>query len=419
MTTRHETPPQDGAAAEPGASAEAPGTLPEPVKPPTRRERRRQWFRKVRGRFRFVRRRHKKPPQPNPSSGLRILIVSDAWHPQLNGVVRTLDTLGVELKKFGNEVRFLTPDMFRTVPLPTYSEIRLALAPNRRVAKIINEFEPDAIHIATEGPIGMAARRFCVRRDHPFTTSFHTRFPEYVNVRTGIPTSWGYRVVRWFHSPASALMVTTPSLMSELDEKGFKNLRLWTRGVDLDLFNPGGEDAKAFLDYPRPIWIYVGRVAVEKNIEAFLDLDLPGTKLVVGEGPQLEELKRKYQEAEFVGAKYGEELSKYYAASDVMVFPSLTDTFGLVNVEALACGIPIAAYPVLGPRDIIGDAKVGAVHEDLGTACQTALGIATREECRAHAEKFSWSASTRQFLLNLDIPGYDHAYWEESAEIAD
>ena len=330
----------------------------------------------------------------------------------MNGVVRTLETLGDQLRKFGNEVKYVTPDMFQTIPLPTYPEIRLALFPNRKLARIIHDFHPDAIHIATEGPLGLAARRFCVRRDHPFTSSFHTRFPEYLNARTGFPVSWGYRLVRWFHAPASALMVTTESLKAELESKGFRNIRIWRRGVDLDAFKV---DESASLPHEKPIWLYVGRVAVEKSIDAFLDLDLPGTKVVVGDGPQLGELRERYPKAVFTGPQFGQDLTYYYQASDVMVFPSKTDTFGLVNVESLACGTPVASYDVQGPRDILAGANVGMCHDDLQIACEGALGIASPEACRAHAEKFSWEAATRQFLENLALPGYPEAYWLESA----
>jgi 1,2-diacylglycerol 3-alpha-glucosyltransferase/glucuronosyltransferase len=360
--------------------------------------------------------RRRAPTEKNPISGLRVLIVTDAWKPQVNGVVRTLDTLGRQLTKFGNEVRYVTPDMFQTLPMPSYPEIRLAIAPNRKIARIINQFEPDAIHIATEGPLGLAARRFCVRRDHPFTTSFHTRFPEYLNARTGFPVSWGYAFLRRFHAPASALMVKTDSLKAELEAKGYRNVKIWRNGVDLEQFHLARRD---FLDHPRPIWLYVGRVAVEKNIDAFLDLDLPGTKLVVGDGPQTADLKAKYPDAVFLGFKFGEELTRIYAASDVFVFPSKTDTFGLGNIEALACGIPVAAYDVQGPRDILDGSKVGVVSHDLGDACRRALGCATPEECRAHAMRFTWEGATRQFLENLAVPGYDEKYWLESANFPD
>ena len=372
------------------------------------------WHRRVGNRIGRIGRifRRRSAFEPNPTTGLKVLIVTDAWKPQLNGVVRTLSTLGEQLRRFGNEVLYITPDQFQTVPLPTYPEIRLAVLPNRKLARIIHDFHPDAIHIATEGPLGMAARRFCVRRDHPFTTSFHTRFPEYLHARTGFPVSWAYRGLRWFHSPASTLMVKTDSLKEELEGKGFKNIRIWRNGVDLVKFHLGERDK---LPYPKPIWLYVGRVAVEKSIEDFLDLDLPGTKVVVGDGPQLAELKLKYPDVEFPGPKFDQELTEFYCGSDVMVFPSKTDTFGLVNVEALACGTPVAAYDVVGPRDILAGGKVGVCHDDLGVACREALGIATPEECRAHAMQFSWEAATRQFLENLAIPGYDEKYWLESA----
>ena len=379
-----------------------------------------RWFRRVGGRLRRIGRRKRRTPEvPNPSSGLRILIVSDAWKPQVNGVVRTLDTLGQYLEKYGNTVYYITPDLFRTMPLPTYSEIKLALAPYRMIARIINVYQPDAIHIATEGPLGWAARRFCVRHDHPYTTSFHTRFAEYVHARTRFPIDWGYAILRRFHNPASAVMVATASLEHELADKGFENLRLWSRGVDLSLFTPDMGEKGTPLGFKGPIWLYVGRVAVEKNISAFLDLDLEGTKVVVGSGPQLEELRSKYPDVEFMGPRFGEELASIYSQADVFVFPSKTDTFGLVVVEALAAGTPVAAYPVQGPADILEGSGVGAVDEDLETACRIALGCATAQECRAHAEKFSWEACTRQFLSNLDLPGFDESYWLEVARLPD
>lgn len=360
----------------------------------------------------------KKFDMPNPQSGLKIVIATDAWKPQLNGVVRTLDTLGTILSSFGNEVLYITPDLFQSVPMPTYPEIRLALFPNRKVAKVLNEFKPDAIHIATEGPIGRATRRFCRRRDYPFTTSFHTRFAEYTHARFKFPITWGYAILRDFHKHGATMMVATPSLRDELAERGFTNMKLWARGVDTQLFRPGPKD---FLQNERPIWLYVGRIAVEKSIEDFVSLDLPGTKLIVGDGPQKEELAAKYPEAVFVGPKYGEELVRYYAASDVMVFPSRTDTFGLVNVEALACGVPVAAYPVRGPADILADAPpgCGALDEDLKAACLKALENANAEDCRAHAEKFSWDAGARQFIANLELPGFDEEFWLRSAKMLD
>ncbi|MCA8889731.1 MAG: glycosyltransferase family 1 protein, partial [Parvularculaceae bacterium] len=341
------------------------------------------------------------------------------WKPQLNGVVRTLETLGDILTGFGNEVRYITPNEFKSVPLPSYPEIRLSLLPNRRVAKIINEFKPDAVHIATEGPIGRAVRRFCKRRGYPFTTSFHTRFPEYAHERWAVPISWGYAVLKDFHKDGEALMVATPGLMAELDERGFSRMKLWARGVDLQRFTPGD---RAFLDkHERPVFLYVGRLAVEKSIEDFLEADLPGTKVVVGEGPQRAELEERYPDAIFTGPKFGDELTQYYQASDVFVFPSRTDTFGLVNVEALACGVPVAAYPVRGPLEILDGAPAGcgSMNEDLRQACLDAYANRNPEQCRAWAENFSWEAATRQFITNLEMPGFDEAFWLRSAKMID
>jgi glycosyltransferase involved in cell wall biosynthesis len=330
---------------------------------------------------------------------MNIVIVTDAWLPQVNGVVRTLQTVGEELRQLGHDVRYVTPDQFRTVPMPTYPEIRLALFPARRLARLIDAAQPCAIHIATEGPLGFAARRYCLRRGFPFTTAVHTRFPEYIHARTRIPLRPTYAVMRWFHGGATRVMVATESMRRELESWGFSNIVAWTRGVDTDLFRPVPDKA-AVLDLPRPIWVYVGRVAVEKNIGAFLDLDLPGTKLVVGDGPQLNELKRKYPAAVFVGAKFGVDLARHYAASDVFVFPSRTDTFGLVLLEALACGLPVAAYPVTGPNDVVGGSDVAVLDEDLRRAALAALGIPAAR-CRAYALGYSWRASAEQFARNL------------------
>ena len=297
----------------------------------------------------------------------------------------------------GYETATITPDQFRSIPCPSYPEIRLALMPSRRMARIIERFRPCAVHIATERPLGFAARRYCLQRKIPFTTAFHTKFPEYLNARLRIPVKWVYSAMRRFHAPSTAVMAATETLENELRQHGFVNIRRWSRGVDTALFHPRD---KAFLDLPRPIALNVGRVAVEKNIEAFLALKQPGTKLVVGDGPQLRELARKYPDVVFAGVKEGEELAKYFAAADVFVFPSLTDTFGLVILEALASGVPVAAYPVAGPLDVIGNAPVGCLDQDLGTAVRKALG-ASPEACRAHAENFSWQACTRQFLANV------------------
>lgn len=332
---------------------------------------------------------------------MRVLIATDAWAPQVNGVVRTLETLGKQLVRLGHDVKFVTPDGFRTVPMPTYPEIKLALFARRAVGRVIDQFKPDAIHIATEGPLGLATRRNCMRRGISFTTSFHTRFPEYIQARFGVPTAWSYAGLRWFHGPATAVMVATRTLERDLTTRGFKNLRLWSRGVDTDLFKPGAKD---WLDLPRPVFLYVGRVAIEKSVEEFLKLDLPGSKLVVGDGPQLGELRARYPHVHFAGPKFGTDLARYYGASDVFVFPSRTDTFGLVVLEALASGLPVAAHPVQGPIDIIGDnVAVGALSEDLQQAALRAQRLSP-QACRLFAMNFSWEACTRQFLMNLATP---------------
>ncbi|MFI4988699.1 MAG: glycosyltransferase family 4 protein, partial [Alphaproteobacteria bacterium] len=272
---------------------------------------------------------------------MRVLVVTDAWYPQVNGVVRTLETIAAILEGRGHAVTLLTPERFHTLPCPTYPEIRLSLFPRRRIAAALDEFGAEAVHIATEGPLGIAARRLCLERGIGFTTSFHTRFPEYLNARFRLPTGLLYAWLRRFHNAGAGMMVATASVERELAARGFRNILRWTRGVDTTLFRPYG---KGFLDHlPRPIWLYVGRLAVEKNVTAFLDLELAGSKLVVGDGPLLYELTRKYPHAIFAGAKSGEELARHYAASDVFVFPSRTDTFGLVLLEALASGLPVAA----------------------------------------------------------------------------
>lgn len=336
---------------------------------------------------------------------MRIAIVSDAWYPQINGVVRTLDTVRGKLVEFGHDVLVISPDKFRTIPCPTYPEIRLAILPGRGVRFFLDEFHPEAIHIATEGPLGLAARSYCLKRGLPFTTSFHTKFPEYVEARFRVPPSWTYVWLRRFHGKAARTMTATPSLERELTEFGFRNLARWTRGVDTTLFRPrDGDLPEAVRDLPRPIHLYVGRVAVEKNIEAFLKLDLPGSKLVVGDGPQMAELKRKYPSVRFAGAHHGEDLARHYAASDLFVFASLTDTFGLVLLEALASGLPVAAYDVTGPRDVLAGMSpsdpVGVLDADLAKAALAAVKLSP-EACRAYALGYSWEASARQFLGNL------------------
>ncbi len=328
---------------------------------------------------------------------MRIMIVTDAWTPQINGVVRTLSALVGELRAAGQEVILVTPDRFRTLPCPTYPEIRLALLPGRRIARLIEETRPAAIHIATEGPLGWAARNYCVRHGLPHTTAYHTRFPEYVRARFGVPLALSYAVVRRFHAAAETMMVATQSVEDDLRARGFGRIRRWSRGVDTRLFRPG---LRPVYDLPRPIFLYVGRLAVEKNVEAFLSLDLPGSKVAVGDGPQAAELKRRFPDVLFPGLKRGEELAAHYADADVFVFPSRTDTFGLVLLEALASGLPVAAYPVAGPLDVLGGSPAGRLDSDLGKAAREALAI-PRELCRRAAESFSWSASARQFLDNL------------------
>jgi glycosyltransferase involved in cell wall biosynthesis len=328
---------------------------------------------------------------------MRILIATDAWHPQVNGVVRTLTSLANSAAALGAEVEFLTPDGFPSIAVPTYPGLRIAWPNRREIARRIEAAAPDAVHIATEGPVGWAVRGYCRRHKLAFTTSYTTRFPEYIAVRSIIPASVSYAVLRHFHSAAATTMVATASLRQELAVKGFKKLGNWTRGVDTDLFRP---DDPVELDLPRPIFMTVGRVAVEKNIEAFLDLDLPGSKVVIGDGPQRAELTRRHPKVGFLGEKKGRELSAYFAAADVFVFPSLTDTFGVVQLEALACGTPVAAFPVTGPLDVIADHPIGALDNDLRSACLRALSM-SRETCRSFALERSWENSARQFIGNL------------------
>jgi glycosyltransferase involved in cell wall biosynthesis len=322
-----------------------------------------------------------------------ILVATDAWHPQVNGVVRTLTAMAEAAKGFGVEVSFLTPQSFRTFAMPSYPDLQLALPHPGKIAKLIAAAKPDSIHIATEGPIGLLVRRYCRKRGLPFTTSFHTRFPEYVSARSPIPESWVWRALWWFHRPSQAVMAATPALAAELRQRGFRNVVLWSRGVDTSLFHPRSVD----LCLPMPVYLSVGRLAVEKNLEAFLDLDLPGTKLVVGDGPARTALERKYPDAVFLGARHGEELAEIYAASDIFVFPSKTDTFGLVLLEALASGLPVAAFPVTGPRDVIGSAPVGVLDDDLRAACLAALQV-SRQDCVEFAAGYSWRASARVFV---------------------
>jgi glycosyltransferase involved in cell wall biosynthesis len=329
---------------------------------------------------------------------MRALVATDAWHPQINGVVRTLTSLARAASKLGVAIDFLNPEGFPSIPVPTYPGLRLALPSPVRIAQRIERAAPDAIHIATEGPIGHMVRRYCVNQGLPFTTSYTTRFPEYISARLAIPEAWSYAVLRRFHAAATVTMVSTPSLMAEFTQRGFKNLGMWTRGVDACLFAP--EHAIA-LDFPRPIFVSVGRIAVEKNLEAFLSLDLPGTKVVIGQGPQKAALQRRFPDAKFLGLLEDRALAAHLAAADVFVFPSRTDTFGVVQLEALACGVPIAAYPVTGPSDVIADHPIGVMDEDLRVACLKALRL-SRQDCRSFALTRSWENSARQFIGHIN-----------------
>ncbi len=325
-----------------------------------------------------------------------MLIVTDAWRPQLNGVVRTLEELAHSMAEEGIEIAFLTPDRFTTLPLPTYPDIRLAIASRRRVLAEIEAHAPDYIHIATEGPLGIAARRACLHRGLHFTTAYHTRFPEFIRARLPVPQRLSYWWLRRFHNAGEGMMVATASLAAEMTERGFQRITRWSRGVDTRLFTPA---KRGSLGLPGPIFLNVSRVAVEKNLPAFLSLDLPGSKVVVGDGPDLAALKQRYPDVHFLGRRTGEALSAVYASADVFVFPSRTDTFGNVILEALASGLPVAAYPVCGPRDILGSGG-GVLSEDLRAAALAALDI-PRDEARNRALAYSWRACAREFMENL------------------
>lgn len=336
---------------------------------------------------------------------MRIALVTDAWHPQVNGVVRTLDTTVRHLTLAGHEVSVIAPPAFTTVPCPTYPEIRLAVWPPGRVAGLLEQGQPDAVHIATEGPLGHAARRWCRRYSRPFTTSFHTQFPEYIRLRFPLPLAWSYAYLRRFHGAAERTLVPTASQRSKLVERGFRNLELWARGVDTKIFHPGEP-----VDYelPRPIHVYMGRVAVEKNIEAFLTLDVDGSQVVIGDGPDLVRLRARFPRAHFLGPKYGRDLARHLAGADVFVFPSRTDTFGLVLLEAMACGLPVAAYPVQGPLDVVAAGRSGILDEDLGRAVRAARALSPRV-CVSHAAAFSWASCTATFTAHLAVFGGAHA----------
>ena len=328
---------------------------------------------------------------------MRILIATDAWLPQVNGVVTTLRNTQRELTRLGHVVAMVTHEGHRTLPCPSYPEIRLAVAPGRRAARLLDSFRPDAVHIATEGPLGLAVRRHCLAAGMPFTTAYHTQFPEYVHARCRLPVALTYRWLRWFHGPANAVMVPTPEIHGRLARHGFRNLAFWSRGVDTELFAPAGGRNR---DRRRPVFLYAGRVAIEKNIEAFLRLDLPGTKWVVGDGPARRKLEAAYPDAAFLGMKHGTDLADCYRHADVMVFPSRTDTFGLVLIEAMACGTPVAAYPVTGPIDVVRNGVSGVLDEDLHAAAIAALSV-DRDVVRNCALRFSWAEATRQFLASL------------------
>lgn len=329
---------------------------------------------------------------------MKIAIVSDAWHPQINGVVNSMQHTCDDLREFGHQVEIFSPQDFKTVPCPTYPSIRLSVLPGGRLSRMLDDYSPDSIHISTEGPLGMAARSWCCKRKLRFTTAYHTQFPQYVSLRAPVPLSWGYGVMRWFHARSQAVMVPTATVKRELEAQGFGDkVKLWSRGVDTGLFRPQpGVD----LGLPRPISMYVGRVAVEKNIGDFLDLDLPGSKLVIGDGPDLERLKKEHPDVCFVGFKTGVDLAAHIACADVFVFPSRTDTFGLVMLEALACGVPVAAYPVTGPIDVITSPKVGCLDNDLNAAVEGALKCKPAD-CRVFALDYTWEAASRTFESHL------------------
>ena len=340
---------------------------------------------------------------------MKLIIVTDAWHPQVNGVVRSLAATAANLRKIGHQVEVIEPGLFRTTACPTYPEIRLAFGCAAKVREILDGSEPDAVHIATEGPIGWAARGWCMKRGRPFTTSFHTRFPDYVAMRTGLPADWIWPLMRRFHRPAERTFAVTRALADELETRGIGPVHHWPLGVDLHQFNPAIAPHPALRNLPRPIMLSVGRVAIEKNVEAFLNSPVPGSKIVVGDGPALDALQSRFPEALFMGAKHGSELASIYRASDVFVFPSLTDTFGLVNIEALACGIPVAAYPARGPIDILGPdgrgahggkRRIGGIDKYLAAAIQRAL-TADRVACASEARHYSWDHCTERFLEGL------------------
>ncbi|HVZ43151.1 MAG TPA: glycosyltransferase family 1 protein [Ramlibacter sp.] len=329
---------------------------------------------------------------------MKLTIATDAWEPQVNGVVRTLKMTTRELQRMGYTLQILSPQQFRRIPCPTYPEIALALTTRERVARLIDEFDPDCLHIATEGPLGWMARSIAIERDWPFTTAYHSRFPEYVHARFRLPTRWSYALLRKFHNAAHATLAPTPAIIDDLRERGFTRATLWTRGVNHELFRPDGSRVERGA---APVFLYVGRLAVEKQVHRFLELDLPGEKWVAGVGPAMAKLKARFPQARWFGLLDGDSLAAVYRSADVMVFPSVTDTFGLVMVESMACGTPVAAYPVPGPLDVVGrDSEGGALHEDLRLACLGALAL-PREGVLRHAQQFTWAVATQQFAQAL------------------
>jgi glycosyltransferase involved in cell wall biosynthesis len=357
-----------------------------------------------------------------PPLATKIMLITDAWEPQVNGVVRTLSNTMRELRAMGCEIEVVSPsDGYKTVPLITYSEIKLALGARDDVEDRFLAFAPDAVHIATEGTLGWDARGICLKHKFPFTTSYHTQFPEYVHARfKWIPLWAGYRFMHAFHDKSGRMMVATPTMMDVLRLQGFRNIAMWSRGVDIEQFHPSkrGIDGGMYKDLPGPIFAYVGRVAVEKNIEAFLKLDLPGSKIIVGDGPARAELQEKYPDAHFLGSKFGEELARCYADADVFVFPSFTDTFGLVILEAAACGTPVAGFVAPGPKDILPGTGAGVVDTDLRKACLEALQL-KREDARALAEKYSWRACAEEFRRNLEPLPKERGrrFWHKLADL--
>jgi glycosyltransferase involved in cell wall biosynthesis len=334
---------------------------------------------------------------------VRISLVTDAWRPQINGVTTTLTRCRDEIDGRGHDIDVVSPDRFRNLPCPRYPSIRLAVWPWRGVRRMLDAHRPQAIHIATEGPLGLAARLYCGRRHLPFTTAFHTRFPEYLRVYAGIPEALSYRGLRWFHGRAQRTLVPTETLRAELEAHGFTHLVRWMRGVDTELFRPRSED---FYPLERPIFLYAGRVAAEKNIDAFLELELPGSKVVVGDGPARARLESRHPEVHWAGMRLGDDLARHYAGADVFVFPSKTDTFGVVMLEAFASGLPVAAYPVTGPIDVVEHGVTGILHEDLGTACRQALEL-DPIACREHALSLSWARCAEMLFCNLAVISRD------------